>query len=102
MPVQERTLLTDLDTVEPINARSMLNAAASAATTATADRPPVERRRHGASPAGRAPPRAVAGRPRRHQPESPAGLFADRDRRRGSRRRLHIAEACRHRAIYRL
>src|SRR6267378_1397339 len=45
MPVQERTLLTDLDTVEPINARSMLNAAASAATTATADRPPVERRR---------------------------------------------------------
>src|ERR1700716_3993410 len=45
MPVQERTLLTDLDTVDPINARSMLNAAASAATTATADRPPVERRR---------------------------------------------------------
>src|SRR3977135_3476850 len=45
MPVQERTLLTDLDTVEPITARSMLNAGASAATTATADRPPVERRR---------------------------------------------------------
>src|ERR1700694_2380183 len=45
MPVQERTLLTDLDTVEPINARSMLDAAAAAATTATADRPPVERRR---------------------------------------------------------
>ena len=35
----------DLDTVEPINARSMLDAAAAAATTATADRPPVERRR---------------------------------------------------------
>src|ERR1700692_1104078 len=45
MPAQERTLLTDLDTVEPINARSMLDAAAAAATTATADRPPVERRR---------------------------------------------------------
>src|ERR1700675_2153322 len=45
MPVQEQTLLMDLDTVEPINARSMLDAAAAAATTATADRPPVERRR---------------------------------------------------------
>src|SRR6202171_3839428 len=45
MPVQERTLLTDLDTVEPINARSMLDAAAAAALVATADRPPVERRR---------------------------------------------------------
>ena len=31
--------------MEPINARSMLDAAAAAATTATADRPPVERRR---------------------------------------------------------
>jgi Undecaprenyl-phosphate glucose phosphotransferase len=31
--------------VEPINARSMLNAAATAAATATFDRPPVERRR---------------------------------------------------------
>jgi Undecaprenyl-phosphate glucose phosphotransferase len=31
--------------VEPINARSMLNAAAAAAATATADRPSVERRR---------------------------------------------------------
>jgi Undecaprenyl-phosphate glucose phosphotransferase len=31
--------------VEPINARSMLDAAAAAATTATADRPPIERRR---------------------------------------------------------
>ena len=31
--------------VEPINARSMLDAAATAAMTATADRPPVERRR---------------------------------------------------------
>src|ERR1700720_2508486 len=45
MPVQERTLLTDLDTVEPINARSMLDAATAAAATATADRPPIERRR---------------------------------------------------------
>src|ERR1700681_3239132 len=45
MPVQERTLLTDLDTVEPINARSMLEAAAAAVVTATADRPPIERRR---------------------------------------------------------
>ena len=31
--------------VEPTNARSMLDAAATAAMTATADRPPVERRR---------------------------------------------------------
>lgn len=31
--------------MEPINARSMLDAAAAAATTATADRPPIERRR---------------------------------------------------------
>src|ERR1700681_2918929 len=45
MPVQERTLLTDLDTVEPINARSMLEAAAAAVVTATADRHPIERRR---------------------------------------------------------
>src|ERR1700716_3283378 len=45
MPVQERTLLTDLDTVDPINARSMLNAAASAAVGASAAPPPVERRR---------------------------------------------------------
>ena len=30
--------------VEPINARSMLDSAATAAMTATADRPPVERR----------------------------------------------------------
>src|SRR6266581_5332153 len=36
---------TDVDTVEPINARSMLDAAAMAAMTATADRPPIERRR---------------------------------------------------------
>jgi Undecaprenyl-phosphate glucose phosphotransferase len=33
------------DAVEPINARSMLDSAAAAATDATADRPPVERRR---------------------------------------------------------
>src|SRR5690349_9242315 len=32
-------------TVEPINARSMLNAAAAAAATASVDRPTVERRR---------------------------------------------------------
>ena len=31
--------------MEPINARSMLDAAAAAAVTATADRPPIERRR---------------------------------------------------------
>ena len=31
--------------MEPINARSMLNAATAAAATATADRPPIERRR---------------------------------------------------------
>ena len=31
--------------MEPINARSMLDAAAAAATAATADRPPIERRR---------------------------------------------------------
>jgi Undecaprenyl-phosphate glucose phosphotransferase len=41
MPVRD----TDLDKVEPINARSMLDAAASAAAIAAADRPPVERRR---------------------------------------------------------
>jgi Undecaprenyl-phosphate glucose phosphotransferase len=41
MPVQE----TDSDTVEPLNARSMLDAAAAAAATATSGRPPVERRR---------------------------------------------------------
>src|ERR1700687_5798643 len=41
MPVRD----TDLDTVEPINARSMLDAAAADAATATADRPPIERRR---------------------------------------------------------
>ncbi len=42
MPVQE----TDLDTVEPLNARSMLDAAtAAAAATAPSDRPQVERRR---------------------------------------------------------
>ena len=41
MPVQERTWTT----VEPINARSMLDAATAAAAAATADRPPVERRR---------------------------------------------------------
>src|SRR5258708_8430814 len=41
MHVQE----TDLDAVEPINARSMLDAAAATAVTATADRPPIERRR---------------------------------------------------------
>src|SRR5580704_13555085 len=40
MRAQERTW-----TVEPINARSMLNAATAAAATATADRPAVERRR---------------------------------------------------------
>ena len=34
-----------MDNVEPINTRSMLDAAATAAMTATADRPPVERRR---------------------------------------------------------
>ena len=32
-------------TVEPINARSMLEAASAAAVAGTADRPPVERRR---------------------------------------------------------
>ena len=36
---------TDVDNVEPINTRSMLDAAATAAMTATADRPPIERRR---------------------------------------------------------
>src|SRR5580692_5109572 len=41
MPVRD----TDLDKVEPINARSMLDAAASAAAAAPAGRPPVERRR---------------------------------------------------------
>ena len=41
MPVQE----TDLDTVEPLNARSMLDAAAAAAATTTSARSPVERRR---------------------------------------------------------
>ncbi len=35
----------DVDKVEPINARSMLDAAAAAAMTATVDRPPIERRR---------------------------------------------------------
>ena len=34
-----------MGTVEPINARPMLDAAATAAATATADRPPIERRR---------------------------------------------------------
>ena len=34
-----------MDKVEPIDARSMLHAAATAAMTATADRPPTERRR---------------------------------------------------------
>src|SRR3981189_731265 len=41
MPVQE----TDLEKVEPINARSMLDAAAAVPATAPADRPPIERRR---------------------------------------------------------
>src|SRR5271170_7158763 len=40
-----RVARTDLDTVEPINARSMLDAATAAAATATADDPAVERRR---------------------------------------------------------
>jgi Undecaprenyl-phosphate glucose phosphotransferase len=35
----------DLITVEPINARTMLNAAATAAAAAPAERPPIERRR---------------------------------------------------------
>src|SRR6266576_515054 len=35
----------DFGQVEPINARSMLDAAATAAMTATADRTPIERRR---------------------------------------------------------
>src|ERR1700693_2982858 len=41
MPMQDRTLAT----VEPINARSMLDAAAAAAASTSADRPPIERRR---------------------------------------------------------
>src|SRR5208282_4255202 len=41
MPVRD----TDLDAVEPINAHSMLDAAASAVATAPADRPRIERRR---------------------------------------------------------
>jgi Undecaprenyl-phosphate glucose phosphotransferase len=36
---------TDVDKVEPINARSMLDAAATTAVNGTADRPPIERRR---------------------------------------------------------
>src|ERR1700733_3558411 len=41
MLVQDRTQAT----VEPINARSMLDAAAATAASASADRPPIERRR---------------------------------------------------------
>src|SRR5450631_2743217 len=41
MLVQDRTKAT----VEPINARSMLDAAAATAASASADRPPIERRR---------------------------------------------------------
>src|ERR1700722_4216461 len=41
MPVQDRTWAT----VEPINARSMLDAAAATAASASTDRPPTERRR---------------------------------------------------------
>src|ERR1700723_1540818 len=41
MLVHDRTLAT----VEPINARSMLDAAAAAAVSTSADRPPIERRR---------------------------------------------------------
>jgi Undecaprenyl-phosphate glucose phosphotransferase len=41
MPVQER----DWDTVEPINARSKSDDASTALATATAGRPPIERRR---------------------------------------------------------
>ena len=52
----------------------MLDAAAAAAATATGDRP-----------RDRTAPPAVAGRACRHQPESRPRLFADRDRRRGSR-----------------
>ena len=77
--------------VEPINARSMLDAAATAAMTATAGRPPVERRR-------RLSPAALAV----SQPESRPRLFADRDRRRGSRRRFRDAERDRHRALFRI
>ena len=77
--------------VEPINARSMLDAAATAA---------VDRHRRPA--AGRTAPQAVAGGPCRHQPESRPRLFADRDRGRGSRRRFRDAERDRHRALFRL
>src|ERR1700674_5377295 len=41
MPVQER----DWDTVEPINARSKSDDASTALASATAGRPPIERRR---------------------------------------------------------
>src|ERR1700722_16345087 len=41
MRVQDRTWAT----VEPINARSMLDAAAATAASASTDRPPIERRR---------------------------------------------------------
>jgi hypothetical protein len=41
MLVQDRTLAT----VEPINARSMLDAAAATAASISAGRPPIERRR---------------------------------------------------------
>ena len=58
-------------TVEPINARAMLDAAASAAATATSGQP-----------AGRTAATAFAGRACGGQPEGRPRLFADRDRRR--------------------
>ena len=76
--------------VEPINARSMLDAAHGRDD------------RHRRSPAGRTAPQAHPGRPRRQQPESRPRLFADRDRRRGSRHRLRNAERDRHRALFRI
>ena len=79
-------------TVEPLNARSMLDAAAAtAAATAT-----------GRTPADRTAPPAVAGSPCRHQPESQPRLFADRDRGCGAPRRFRHAQPDRPCALFRL
>ena len=82
---------TDVDNVEPINTRSMLDAAATAAMTATADRPPIERRR-------RLSPAALAVTNQKVQPR----LFADRDRGRRAPRRFRADQRDRHLALSRL
>src|SRR4051812_23434829 len=48
---------------------------------------------------GRAAAAVVGGRPCGDQPEGASGLFADRDRRRGPRRRLPVAQPGRPRAL---